>query len=258
MHHEGPGTHTPEHHATHHQMGHEAHEPAARLPLIGDDAPAFSADTSMGRVTFPDDYRGRWVVLFSHPGDFTPVCTTEIMAFGAMQGEFKALGAELIGLSVDSVPSHIAWLRAMRDKIRFKEMAGVEVRFPIIADVSMEVSRKYGMIQPGASNTAPVRAVFVIDPNAKVRALIYYPLESGRNMAEIKRILMAIQTSDAHHVATPADWQPGEEVILLPPMSMEKAEERLSSGEGRCEDWFICLKSAAPTGDPGAFKPGGG
>ncbi len=230
--------------AMHHAMHEAMHKEERKLPLIGEEAPAFTAETSMGKIRFPDDYRGKWVVLFSHPADFTPVCTTEIMAFGAMQEEFSRLGAELIGLSVDSTFSHIAWLRTMRDKIKLKGMEGVEVRFPIIADLNQEVARKYGMIQPGASSTAAVRAVFVIDPSAKVRALIYYPLQNGRNMAEIKRILQAIQTSDAHHVSTPADWQPGEEVIVAPPASIEKAEERLAEGEYRCLDWFMCLRRA--------------
>jgi peroxiredoxin (alkyl hydroperoxide reductase subunit C) len=244
MHHEGQEHHHEGHHEHQHHEGHQEHErrEAGRLPLIGEAAPAFTAETTMGKVRFPEDYRGKWVILFSHPADFTPVCTTEIMAFAAMQGEFARLGCELIGLSVDSTFSHIAWLRAIQEKIRYKGMEGVEVRFPIIADVRMEVARKYGMIQPGASSTAPVRAVFFIDPDAKVRALIYYPLQNGRNMAEIKRLLVALQTTDAHGVATPADWQPNDEAIVPPPTTMDAAQQRASEGGHGCLDWFLCLK----------------
>ncbi len=219
-------------------------ETTYRLPLIGEDAPAFEAETTQRHIRFPDDFRGKWVIFFSHPADFTPVCTTEFMTFASMQDEFKALNCELLGLSIDSNYSHIAWLRTIKEKIEFRGMKGVEVRFPVIADLTMDVARKYGMIQPAASTTHAVRAVFIIDPKGKVRAILYYPLSAGRNMEEIKRLLIALQTADAHGVATPANWQPGEEVILPPPGSCGAAEERLSqAGEGvRCVDWFLCFK----------------
>ncbi len=219
-------------------------ETTYRLPLIGEDAPAFEAETTQRHIRFPDDFRGKWVIFFSHPADFTPVCTTEFKTFASMQDEFKALKCELLGLSIDSNYSHIAWLRTIKEKIEFRGMKGVEVRFPVIADLTMDVARKYGMIQPAASTTHAVRAVFIIDPKGKVRAILYYPLSAGRNMEEIKRLLIALQTADAHGVATPANWQPGEEVILPPPGSCGAAEERLSqAGEGvRCVDWFLCFK----------------
>jgi len=216
----------------------------ARLPLIGEDAPAFEAETTQGHIKFPDDFKGKWVVFFSHPADFTPVCTTEFMAFASIQQELRALNCELLGLSIDSTFSHIAWLRTIKEKIEFRGMKGVEVTFPVISDLTMEVSRKYGMLQPAASTTQAVRAVFVIDPKGKVRAILYYPISVGRNMAEIKRLVAALQTADAHGVATPANWQPGEEVIVPPPTSAAAAEERMkAAGEGvRCVDWFLCFK----------------
>jgi peroxiredoxin (alkyl hydroperoxide reductase subunit C) len=214
------------------------------MPLIGDDAPAFTAITSMGEIKFPQDYKGKWVILFSHPADFTPVCTTEFMTFASMQEEFKKLNAELVGLSIDSIYAHIAWLRTIKEKIQYKGMKDVEITFPVIADLTMEVAKKYGMVQPNASTTQAVRAVFMIDPKAKIRAILYYPLSNGRNMAEIKRLLLAMQKSDAEGVATPANWQPGEDVIIPPPGSCGTAKERVEKKEeGKyCLDWFMCLK----------------
>jgi peroxiredoxin (alkyl hydroperoxide reductase subunit C) len=214
------------------------------IPLIGDHAPAFTALTTKGTIHFPDDYVGKWVILFSHPADFTPVCTTEFMTFASMQHEFKALNCELIGLSIDSHFSHIAWLRTIEDKIQWNGMKNLKIDFPVIADLTMEVGYKYGMVQPGASDTQAVRAVFFIDPESKVRALIYYPLANGRNFDELKRILMAMQTSDKYKVATPADWRPGDKVIIPPPATTDAAKERVA-GAGKdyeCLDWFLCLK----------------
>jgi peroxiredoxin (alkyl hydroperoxide reductase subunit C) len=217
---------------------------AIRLPLIGEDAPAFEADTTQGRVNFPADYQGKWVIFFSHPADFTPVCTTEFVTFASMQSEFRALNCELLGLSIDSTFSHIAWLRTIRQKVEFHGHRDVEVMFPVVSDLTMEVSRSYGMLQPAASTTQAVRAVFLIDPKSKVRAILYYPLSNGRNFQEIKRLLMAMQTSDQYGVATPADWEPGEEVIVPPPGSCGAARERVESKDPgmRCVDWFLCFK----------------
>lgn len=171
------------------------------LPLIREEAPAFEAETTQEHVKSPEDYRGKWVIFFSHPADFTPVCTTEFMTFASMQEDLRALNSELLGLSIDSIFSHIAWLRTIKEKIESRGIKDVEVTFPVIADLTMEVARKYGMLQPAASTTQAVRAVFLIDPNGKVRAILYYPLSAGRNMEEIKRLLIALQTSDAHAVA---------------------------------------------------------
>ena len=215
------------------------------IPLIGETAPAFTAETTQGPINFPADYKGSWVILFSHPADFTPVCTTEFMTFASMEKEFNALNCKLIGLSIDSTYSHIAWLRTIKEKIEYKGMKNVEVNFPVIEDLKMNVSKEYGMIQPTASDTKVVRAVFFIDPESKIRALIYYPLSNGRNFQEIKRLLIAMQTSDEYKVATPADWQPGEDVIVPPPGSCGAAKERVDTAkqEGiKCLDWFICFK----------------
>ncbi|MEM4598457.1 MAG: peroxiredoxin, partial [Candidatus Diapherotrites archaeon] len=176
-----------------------------KMPLIGDDAPTFKAKTTLGEINFPEDYKGKWVILFSHPADFTPVCTTEFMAFASMHEEFKKLNTELIGLSIDSIYAHIAWLRTIKEKIEYKGMKNVEVKFPVIEDIKMEVAKKYGMVQPNASSTQAVRAVFIIDDKAKVRAILYYPLSAGRNMQEIKRLLIALQKADKEGIATPAN-----------------------------------------------------
>jgi len=216
-----------------------------RIPLIGEKAPAFEADTTQGKIKFPEDYQGKWVILFSHPADFTPVCTTEFMTFATMEKEFEALNCKLIGLSIDSHYSHIAWLRTIKEKIEFKGMKNVEVKFPVIADVKMDVANKYGMVQSAASDISPVRAVFFMDPEAKVRAIIFYPASLGRNFQEIKRALIAIQTADTHKIATPADWQPGDDVIVPPPGSCGAAKDRVDNAqkEGiKCLDWFLCLK----------------
>ncbi len=214
------------------------------MPLIGDDAPAFTAVTTQGVINFPEDYKGKWVVLFSHPADFTPVCTTEFMTFAHMQDDFEAINTKLIGLSIDSLYAHIAWLRTIKEKIEYKGMKDIEVNFPLIEDIRMDVAKKYGMVQPNASNTQAVRAVFVIDPEAKVQAVIYYPLSNGRNMDEIKRLILALQKSRKDGVATPANWQPGDDVIIPPPGSCGTAKERVESEEeGKyCLDWFMCLK----------------
>jgi peroxiredoxin (alkyl hydroperoxide reductase subunit C) len=217
---------------------------APRIPLIGETAPSFKAVTTQGEINFPADYKGKWVILFSHPADFTPVCTTEFMTFAKMEDEFKKLNTALIGLSIDSHYSHIAWLRTIKEKIVWNGMKNMEVKFPLIADLTMEVAKKFGMVQPGASNTQAVRAVFFIDPEAKIRALVYYPLSNGRNFDEIKRLIIAMQTSDKYKIATPADWRPGDKVIIPPPGSCGQAAERVSGAgeEYECLDWFLCLK----------------
>ena len=209
-----------------------------QMPRLGEPVPAFEAMTTQGKVSFPADYKGKWVILFSHPADFTPICTSEVLTFGARTAEFKALNCELIGLSVDSRNSHIAWLRTIREKIEYKGMKDIKVEFPIIDDVSMKVANLYGMIQPGESQTAAVRAVFFVDPKGVLRAMIYYPLALGRNFDEIKRVLVGLQAIDAFGVAMPADWRPGDEVIV--PM---KGEDMNDQPEGvKCYDWFFCRR----------------
>jgi len=219
---------------------------SARLPLIGEKAPSFKAETTQGPIGFPDDFNGHWVIFFSHPADFTPVCTTEFMTFASMQPEFEKLNCKLLGLSIDSTYSHIAWLRTIKEKIEYKGMKDVEVTFPVISDLTMEVSRAFGMLQPAASNTQAVRAVFIIDPQAIVRAILYYPLSNGRNMEEIKRLLIAMQLADEQQIATPANWQPGDDVIVPPPGSCGSAKERVDSpaADTKVLDWFMVLKKS--------------
>ena len=216
------------------------------MPRIGDKAPEFKAITTQGEINFPADYQGKWVILFSHPADFTPVCTSEFMTFAKMEPEFEALNCKLVGLSVDGLYSHIAWLRTIKEKITYKGMKNVEVTFPLIEDITMEVARKYGMIQPGESSTKAVRAVFFIDPKGVIRAIIYYPLSMGRNFDELKRALVAMQTADTYSIATPADWRPGDDVIVPTAGSCGVAKERMESKEEMtCHDWFFCTKPLA-------------
>ena len=199
------------------------------MPRIGEKAPEFKAVTTQGVINFPADYSGSWVILFSHPADFTPVCTSEFMTFASMEKQFNQANCKLVGLSVDGLYSHIAWLRTIKEKIEFKGMKNVEVTFPLIEDITMEVAMKYGMMMPGESNTKAVRAVFVIDPKGIIRTIIYYPLSLGRNFDELYRVIIALQTADEFSVATPADWRPGDEVIVPPAGSCGVAKERMES-----------------------------
>lgn len=209
---------------------------SAGLPRLNERAPDFEAPTTQG-VKKLADYQGKWLVLFSHPADFTPVCTTEFMAFAKAQDQFAQRNCELLGLSIDSHHSHVAWIRNIQEKF------GVAIKFPIIADLSMTVAKAYGMIHPGAADTSAVRATFLIDPNGILRAMVYYPMSNGRSIAEFLRLLQALQTSDAHQVATPEGWQPGEQVIVPPPATAEEAEARVTQGEYECVDWYFCKKS---------------
>jgi peroxiredoxin 2/4 len=214
-----------------------------RMPRIGDKAPSFKATTTQGDISFPDQYAGNWVILFSHPADFTPVCTSEFMTFACLEAEFARVNCKLVGLSVDGLYSHIAWLRTIKEKIEYRGMKNVEVNFPLIEDITMEVARKYGMIQPGESSTKAVRAVFVIDPKGTIRTILYYPLSLGRNFDELYRVVVALQTADAFSVATPADWRPGDDVIVPPAGSCGVAKDRMEGQEGMtCHDWFFCTK----------------
>ena len=217
-----------------------------QMPRIGEKAPSFKAVTTQGEINFPVQYEGSWVILFSHPADFTPVCTSEFMTFATMAPKFEEANCKLVGLSVDGLYSHIAWLRTIKEKIEYKGMKDVEVKFPLIEDITMEVAKKYGMMQPGESNTKAVRAVFVIDPKGVVRTVLYYPLSLGRNFEEIYRIVIALKTADEFSIATPADWQPGDDVIVPTAGSCGVAKERMESkDEMHCYDWFFCTKKLA-------------
>lgn len=213
------------------------------MPRIGDKAPAFKAVTTQGEINFPKQYSGSWIIFFSHPADFTPVCTSEFMTFASLEDKFAKANCKLVGLSVDGLYSHIAWLRTIKDKIEYKGMKNVEVKFPLIEDITMEVAKKYGMIQPGESATKAVRAVFVIDPKGIIRAIIYYPLSMGRNFDELYRVIIALQTADTFSVATPADWRPGEDVIVPTAGSCGVASERMEKKQDMtCYDWFFCTR----------------
>jgi peroxiredoxin (alkyl hydroperoxide reductase subunit C) len=216
------------------------------MPLIGETAPEFGANTTNGYVHFPHDYRGKWVIFFSHPGDFTPVCTTEFMTFQSMYNEFKALNTELIGLSVDSNPSHIAWIQAIYHDVVFSGWKNMEIKFPIVADTAGAIAREYGMIHNPSGNTDTVRAVFIIDPRGTIRAIMYYPKAVGRNITEIKRVLIALQTSDAFRIATPAEWIPGDDVIVPAPSTVADARTRGKGKNVNVRDWFLTFKHLSP------------
>ncbi len=214
-----------------------------QMPRIGDKAPEFKAVTTQGEINFPFDYKGSWVILFSHPADFTPVCTSEFMTFASLENKFNDVNCKLIGLSVDGLYSHIAWLRTIKEKIEYKGMKNIEVNFPLIEDITMNVAKSFGMIQPGEDSTKAVRAVFFIDPKGIIRGIIYYPLSVGRNFDEIYRALIAMQTAHTFSVATPADWRPGDEVIVPTAGSCGVAKERMEKKtEMKCYDWFFCTK----------------
>ncbi|MFC2008716.1 peroxiredoxin [Chloroflexota bacterium] len=209
-------------------------EQVVAMPRLGEKAPEFEAPTTHGVLRL-SDFKGSWLIIFSHPADFTPVCTTEFIAFAQLYPELQKRGVQLMGLSVDSVTSHIAWVRNIEEKM------GVKIPFPVIADLNKDVSMKFGMVHPGQSKTETVRCVFLIDPNQVIRLILYYPLTTGRNMDEILRVVDALQTTDANKVATPANWRPGDKVIVPPPSTQEMAEERLRQGF-ECADWYFCKR----------------
>ena len=212
------------------------------MPLIGDKAPAFRAMTTMGKCNFPDDYKGKWVVFFSHPADFTPVCTTEFVALARRAEEFRALNAELLGLSIDSLHSHLAWAESI-EHIDLGGKGKVEIPFPIVADISMKVAKLYGMLQTVAS-TQTVRAVFIIDPDSIIRAILFYPMSTGRNIDEFKRIILSLQKHDADNVSTPADWNPGDDVVLPAPLTLETARGRLADSDEALKkySWYLTMR----------------
>ena len=221
-------------------MSEETPSASARsLPRLNDPAPDFTAETTHGPLTLAG-LRGRWVVLFSHPADFTPVCTTELVEFARQNAAFQQAGAQLVGLSIDSVYAHLAWVRSMEQNFN------LHIPFPIIADIDTKVAQAYGMIHAGASSTSAVRCVFVIDPQGMVRAMIYYPLTVGRNVNEILRLVRALQAGDAHGVSTPANWQPGDAALLPAPRTTMEAEKRLAPNSEpgvETQDWYLTKKT---------------
>jgi peroxiredoxin (alkyl hydroperoxide reductase subunit C) len=211
-------------------------EKTISMPRIGDTAPNFQAVTTKGNIQMADFAKDKWIVMFSHPADFTPVCTTEMSGFAIRKGEFDALNTELLGLSIDSIHAHLGWVQNVR------ENTGVYFDFPIIADIDMKVSKLYGMLQPNESETAAVRAVFFIDPSKKIRLIMYYPLNVGRNMDEILRALDALQVSDEHKVAMPLDWKRGDKVICPAPKSLDALNERLADNSVEKVTWYLAKK----------------
>jgi peroxiredoxin (alkyl hydroperoxide reductase subunit C) len=205
------------------------------LPRINEAAPDFNANTTHGPRSLAD-YKGKWLILFSHPADFTPVCTTEFMGFAKKADLFKSMNCELLGLSIDSIYSHLAWMQSIKNNF------GMEIPFPIIDDIKMDVAQAYGMIHPGAADTQAVRATFFIDPEGKMRAMVYYPMSNGRSIDEFVRLLQAMQTSDANKIATPEGWTPGCDVIVPPPKSPEAIAQRLTEGYAM-KDWYFATKS---------------
>lgn len=215
----------------------ETTEQMYAMPRIGDMAPDFTAVTTTGKIKFSDFAKDKWIVMFSHPADFTPVCTTEMSGFAERQDEFTAMNTELIGLSIDSIHSHLAWVNNVREK------TGVYFQFPIIADLDMQVSKLYGMLQPNESETAAVRAVFFIDPSKKIRLIMYYPLNVGRNMDEIVRALQALQFTDKHKVAMPLNWRPGDKVIVPPPKTLAEMDARIADTTCEKIDFYLAKKT---------------
>lgn len=210
---------------------------------IGDEAPAFKAQTTEGEISFPEDFDGKWVILFSHPSDFTSVCTTELLTFGHLACDFENLNCQLLGLSIGSLSSHIAWLHTM-EQMNYQSMENTKFHFPLIADLSTNIAQAYGMMHPGESTTQAVRTVFFIDPRNIIRAIIYYPMALGRNFDELKRVLIGLQTIDKFGVALPANWYPGDDVVVPAPKSMGEMDKKDKNTEEAitCYEWFLCTK----------------
>jgi len=214
-----------------------------RIPLIGETAPSFTAESTNGKITFPDDYYGKWKILFSHPAAFTPVCTSELLELAEMQKDLDNLDTKVIVVSTDGINSHIAWKKSM-ESIRYKDRETPKINFPLISDNGLEVSRKYGMIHSYSSTTRAIRGVFVIDPNDKIRAIFFYPMNVGRNMDEIKRTLMALQMADGKNVLTPANWMPGGQVLIPAPKTEAEADKLAAKNDPDLKElvWYMWFK----------------
>ena len=209
---------------------------------IGDKAPSFQANSTMGEIAFPADFEGKWVILFSHPADFTAVCTTEFIYFAEMMKEFEQLNTAIIGLSVDGLSSHLGWLNEIETQISFNGITNTKIRFPLLEDLSGEISRKYGLIHPAVSMTKAVRGVFFIDPKGVIRSILFYPQSTGRNFDELKRILISLQLADKLGVSTPANWQPGDEVVKKAPENISDAEVASKINKNKSGAWFLSLE----------------
>ena len=220
---------------------------ATHIPLIGEIAPKFTAESTLGPITFPDDNNSKWTILFSHPADFTAVCSTEILELARMQEEFEKLNTRIMVISTDAVSSHIEWVKSL-ESLRYKDSVPIKIKFPLISDKSLEISRKYGMIHANSSTTKDVRGVFIISPDDKIAAIIFYPMNVGRNLEEVKRVLEALQTSEKHNVLMPANWTPGQDVMLPSPKTSTEVEK---SGRNNEPDlysisWYMWFRKMRP------------
>lgn len=227
-----------------------------QMLIIGDRAPSFHALTTQGEISFPKDYSGKWVVLFCYEADFTAVCTTELMILASMQNEFRGINTELIGLSGDSIYSHIAWIRKIKE-LAWKDTKHVEVAFPLISDCSMEISKKYAVLAEENIKIKVLNTTYLIDPEGKIRAAFCYPREVGRNILEIKRLIMALQKVDSEGAAVPGNWLPEEDVLLLPPETTGQAAERMDlvSENQYCMDWFLSFRQSEIEADSKEKEP---
>lgn len=216
-----------------------------RIPLIGENAPKFTGQSTQGTIHFPDDYYGHWKILFSHPADFTPVCSTEIIELAELQDDFDKLDTKLVVMSTDGLNSHIQWVRSLQG-IQLYDRESVTIEFPLVSDPDLEISKKYGMLHPSYSTTKDVRGVFIISPEDKICATFFYPASTGRNMEEIKRVLIALQTSDKRNVLTPANWQPGDDVLIASPASMDEAEKLAAKDNPDLYslEWYLWYKKS--------------
>lgn len=217
---------------------------ATRIPLLGEKTPEFKVKTTTGMLNFPQDYFNKWKILFSHPADFTPVCSSEILELAAMQEEFDKLNAKLMVLSTDGLGSHLAWIQSL-EQIPYPDDKTVKINFPLIPDPDLSISRKFGMLHSYTSSTRDVRGVFIIDPNDKIAAIFFYPMNVGRNIEEIKRTLEALQTVEKYDVLTPANWEPGEKVLVHSPTTQQEAEKMMKNKRSNLTylAWYMWFKA---------------
>jgi peroxiredoxin (alkyl hydroperoxide reductase subunit C) len=214
-----------------------------RIPLIGETAPSFTAESTNGQISFPDNNNSKWTILFSHPSDFTPVCSSELLELAALQGDFEKLNTRLMVISTDAVSSHIEWIKSL-ETLKYKGREPLKIKFPLISDKDMVISRKYGMIHSLSSTTKDVRGVFIIDPEDQIQAIFFYPMNVGRNLDEIKRTLIALQTSEKNNVLMPANWNPGQDVLIQSPKTSADADKLLKqkSADLQYVSWYMWLK----------------
>jgi peroxiredoxin 2/4 len=214
-----------------------------RIPLLGETIPSFTAHSTKGNIKFPDDYFGKWKILFSHPSDFTPVCTSELLELAYLQTDFNELNTALLVISTDGLNSHLEWIKSM-ESIEYKNHKNVKIDFPLISDAGLEISKKLGMLHPYSNSTKDIRGVFIVDPENKIQAMFFYPSTIGRNVEEIKRTLTALQTGEKYSCLTPANWKPGEDVLMPTPQTMDEAMKLRNKKDPNLKEitWYMWLK----------------